>query len=103
MFGPTSRYYAIPVSTLETRDGRTLAYVRRRFAPQPDSLSLVGYYIVSEGERLDNITAAQIGDPELFWRVCDANAAIDPHELTDTIGRRIRITLPEGIPGLRNG
>ena len=103
MFGPTSRYYAIPISTLEGSDGRTIAYVRRRFAPQPETLSLVLDYTVSEGERLDNIAAVQIGDPELFWRICDANAAIDPHELTDTVGRRIRITLPEGIPGLRNG
>ena len=103
MFGPTSRYYALPVSTLETTDGRTIAYVGRRFAPQPETLSLVLDYTVSEGERLDNIAAVQIGDPELFWRICDANAAIDPHELTDTVGRRIRITLPEGIPGLRNG
>jgi hypothetical protein len=103
MFGPTSRYYAIAVSTLETGDGRTVAYVRRRFAPQPETLSLVHYYTVSEGERFDNIAAVQIGDPELFWRVCDANGAIDPHELTDTVGRRIRITLPEGVPGLRNG
>lgn len=103
MFGPTSRYYAIAVSKLETSDGRTVAYVRRRFAPQPETLSLVNYYTVSEGERLDNIAAVQIGDPELFWRVCDANGAVDPHELTDTVGRRIRITLPEGIPGPRNG
>jgi hypothetical protein len=103
MFGPTSRYYAIPVSTLETSDGRTVAYVRRRFAPPPETLSLLHYYTVTEGERLDNIAAVQIGDPELFWRVCDANAAVDPHELTDTPGRRLRITLPEGIPGPRNG
>lgn len=103
MFGPTSRYYAIPISTLEGSDGRTIAYVRRRFAPQPETLALIQYYTVSEGERLDNVAAAQIGDPEMFWRLCDANGAIDPHELTDTVGRRLRITLPEGIPGLRNG
>jgi len=39
-----------------------------------------------------------LGDPELFWRVCDANRAMRPDELTETIGRRLRITLPEGIP-----
>jgi hypothetical protein len=103
MFGPTSRYYAIPVSTIESSDGRTIAYVRRRFAPQPETLSLVEYHTVQGGDRLDNLAATSIGDPEQFWRLCDANAALDPHELTDTIGRRIRITLPEGIPGLRNG
>ena len=43
-----------------------------------------------------------LGDPEQFWRVCDANRAMRPDELTETIGRRLRITLPEGIPGAPN-
>ena len=54
-------------------------------------------HMVTEGERLDNITAQYLGDPEQFWRVCDANGAMRPDELTETIGRRLRITLPEGI------
>jgi hypothetical protein len=43
--------------------------------------------------------ARLIGDPELFWQLCDSNGAMQPDELTETIGRKIRITLPEGIPG----
>jgi hypothetical protein len=35
----------------------------------------------------------------LFWRICDANRAMRPGALTETIGSRLRITLPEGIPG----
>jgi hypothetical protein len=35
----------------------------------------------------------------LSWRLCDANGAMRPDELTETPGRRLRITLPEGIPG----
>ena len=53
-------------------------------------------------ERLDNITAKYMDDPEAFWRIADANAAMRPEELTETIGRRLRITLPEGIPGNQN-
>ena len=49
-----------------------------------------------QGERLDNITAEYLGDPELFWRVCDANNVIAPEEL-EQVGTHIRITLPEGI------
>ena len=30
---------------------------------------------------------------------CDANGAMQPDELTETVGRRLRITLPEGITG----
>ena len=54
---------------------------------------------MTEGERLDNIAAQYLGDPEQFWRICDANGAMRPDELTETVGRRLRITLPEGIPG----
>jgi len=62
---------------------------------------LLQEHTVIEGERLDNITAQHLGDPEQFWRVCDANNAIRPTELTDSPGRRIRITLPEGIQGFK--
>ncbi|MGH7229842.1 MAG: LysM domain-containing protein, partial [Nitrospiraceae bacterium] len=43
-----------------------------------------------------------VGDPEQFWRLCDANAAMRPEELTGIIGRVLRITLPEGIPGAQH-
>ncbi len=59
-------------------------------------------HLVTQDERLDNITAQYFNDPEQFWRLCDANGAIRPDELTETIGRRLRITLPEGIPGTPN-
>lgn len=101
-FPPTSRYYNFETATLETRDGRTIVYLRRRFVPPPENFSLLQEYVVSEGDRLDNITARFLGDPEQFWRVCDANRAMRPDELTETIGRRLRITLPEGIPGTPN-
>jgi hypothetical protein len=55
-----------------------------------------------QGERLDNITARYLGDPLQFWRVCDANGAMNPSELTAVIGRRLRITMPEGIPEIPN-
>jgi hypothetical protein len=48
---------------------------------------------------LDNVTARYLGDPTLFWRLCDANRAMLPHELTDTIGSKLRITMPDGITG----
>ena len=36
-----------------------------------------------QGDRLDNIAARYLGDPEQFWRICDANGAMRPDELTD--------------------
>jgi len=101
-FPPTSRYNGIDTATLETADGRTIIYLRRRFLPPPERFALLQEHVVLEGERLDNITARYLGDPEQFWRICDANGAMRPEELTETIGRRLRITLPEGIPGIPN-
>src|SRR5262249_54821545 len=86
MFPPTSRYYGLETTALDMPDGTTIIYVRRRFLPQPDRFALLQEHVVTQGERLDNITAQYLGDPEQFWRVCDANAAMRPDELTETIG-----------------
>ena len=101
-FPPTSRYYNIETATLDTPDGRTIIYLKRRFVPPPERFSLLQEHMVVQGDRLDNITARYLADPEQFWRVCDANGAMRPEELTEEIGRRLRITLPEGIPGVPN-
>jgi hypothetical protein len=102
-FGPTSRYHLVDTATWEAVDGREIAYLRRRFVPPPEQFALVTEYVVGAGDRLDNITAREIGDPEQFWRICDANVALRPDELTEEPGRRLRITLPAGIPGVTNG
>ncbi len=99
MFPITSRYYAIEIATREGADGRPVAYLRRRFVPAPERFELLAEHVVTEGERLDHIAARYVGDPEQFWRLCDSNGAVRPEELIETTGRRLRITLPEGIPG----
>ena len=101
-FPPTSRYYGINTTTAQLPDGRIVIHLRRRFVPSPDSFALLQYHTVTQGERLDNVTAKYLGDPEQFWRLCDANRARRPDELTETVGRKIRITLPEGIPAISN-
>ena len=102
LFPVTSRYSGIDTTTMETPDHRTIIYLRRRFVPPPENFVLLQEHKVTQGERRDNITALYLGDPEQFWRICDANGAMRPEELTETIGRRLRITLPEGIPGIKN-
>lgn len=100
LFLPSSRYFGIATTILTASDGKTVIYLQRRFLPQPESLALLQEHVVTEGERLDNITAHYLGDPEQFWQLCDANRAMRPDELTETIGRRLRITLPQGVPGV---
>ena len=101
-FPPTSRYYGVDTVTMQSADGRTVIYLRRRFVPSPGNFALLQYHTVTQDERLDNITAKYLNDPEQFWRVCDANGAMRPEELTETVGRKLRITLPEGIPAAPN-
>jgi hypothetical protein len=98
LFPPTSRYAGLDVAALQRPDGTTLVYVKRRFIPPPERFALLQEHVVVEGERLDNLTAAYLGDPEQFWRLCDANAVLAPEEL-ETPGRVLRITLPDGISG----
>lgn len=103
LFPPTSRYHKIATATMVLPNGRTVTYLRRRIVPQPDRFVLLQEHSVTDGDRLDNLAASYLGDPELYWRICDANGAIDPEELTAQPGRLIRITLPEGIPGATGG
>jgi len=94
MFAMTSRYFSVPTAKLEKAGGESIVYVRRRFVPPPEAFALLQEHEVTQGERLDNITAHFLGDPEQFWRVCDANDAMNPAELTAEPGRRLRVTVP---------
>lgn len=102
LFPSNSRYHAIETAEMEAPGG-TIIYMRRRFIPPAERFALLQEHSVTQGDRLDNISAHYLGDPEMFWRLCDANSAMHPRELTETIGRRLRITLPDGIPGSSNG
>jgi hypothetical protein len=97
LFGVNSRYHGSEAAVFVRDDGTPVPYIRRRFCPPPERFSTLVEHTVKQGERLDNITAQYLGDPEVFWRVCDANNVIAPEELEE-VGRQIRITLPAGIP-----
>ncbi len=99
LFVAGSRYYGIDTTTIVDKQGTTIAYVRRRFVPPPSSFQLLQEHTVTQGERLDNIAAQYLGDPTMFWRLCDANNAMRPEDLTATVGRKLRITMPQGITG----
>jgi len=101
-FPPPSRYANLSTVQITAPDGTVISYLDRRFVPPSANFALLQTYVVVQGDRLDNITARFLGDPGQFWRLCDANGAMRPGELTATIGRRLRITLPEGIPGAPN-
>ena len=99
LFTSTSRYYGMDTETMTAPNGTTIVYLTRRFLPPTDSFQLLQLHTVTQRERLDNIAAKFLGDPELFWRIADANGAMRPEELVQTVGTQLKITLPQGITG----
>jgi hypothetical protein len=95
-----SRYRGLPLLGFVDAAGREQVYVDRRIVPQPETMPEVARVTVRDGDRLDNISAAQFGDARWWWRVADANRALAPAALTDAhaLGSALRITLPEGVP-----
>jgi hypothetical protein len=98
MFPSNSRYQNVATATHTAPDGKAVVYLQRRFIPSPDQFATIQSYVVKQGDRIENVAALAFGDPELYWRLCDANLAMRPADLTATIGRSLRITLPQGIP-----
>ncbi|HEU5161292.1 MAG TPA: LysM domain-containing protein [Streptosporangiaceae bacterium] len=95
----TSRYYGIEQAVHVADDGQEIPYLRRRLLPRAGDLAVITEYEVRDGDRPDLVANQFLGDPEQWWRIADANPVLDPRELTDTAGKKIRITLPEGVPG----
>ena len=99
-----SRYYGTRVLQYLPPGGPLVMYVARRIIPQAATYTSLRSYVIVEGDRLDNLAAKFLGNPLLFWMICDANGATDPEELTAQPGRAILIPLAAGIPpGARNG
>ena len=101
---PSSRYYGSATVQYTLPDGTAVRYLARRILPQPQIYQAVQSYSVVDGDRLDNLAARFLGDPLLFWMICDANNSTDPDALTAQVGRSIAIPLSSGIPpGARSG
>jgi hypothetical protein len=97
-FVPQSRYSGVPLALLQRRpDEPGTVYVRRRFIPAPGSLTISARHVATALDRPDLLGAKYLGDALLYWRIADANAVVDPNELTDTLGRRVDIPLPPGM------
>ena len=92
-----SRYRGLDLQSAVDASGRAVVVVARRFLPQPESLAQVGMVTVKAADRLDIIAAQQMDDARWWWRIADANGAIDPSELTADPGTSLRLTLPQGM------
>ena len=103
-FPTDSRYYGTGTLTYVSPAGESISFLARRIVPQPGApnFATVAQHTVRQGDRLDLIAAKYLGDPLIFWLICDANGAIDPHDLVSTPGRILNITTPQGVPGAPN-
>lgn len=94
MFARGSRYETVPEAVHVDASGREVPYKLLRLLP-PTPPTLQTHHVV-DGDRLDLLAHRYLGDPELFWRICDANGALRPEELTLEAGRVLGI--PLGVP-----
>jgi hypothetical protein len=93
MFFKGSRYENVATATIADEHGRTVRYKLMRVLGDeaPD-----GEHVVRQGVRIDQIAALRLGDPEKFWRLCDANRAAWPPELVAEVGRRLLVPSEDG-------
>jgi hypothetical protein len=94
MISATSRYKDVGIATWKSAEGREYRYLLRRFIPSSAGTIVLAEHVLTASDRLDNITARYLGDPEQFWRVCDANDAMRPDDLME-VNRRLEIPLPQ--------
>jgi hypothetical protein len=96
VFDQNSRYARLENLEYEDPDGRKIKYRERRCLPQGRSLPLLQDVDLAPSDRLDLIAARILGDPLLFWRICDANNCMNPFDLTgeDALKFRRRLRAP---------
>lgn len=96
MIDTTSRYYNLPTATTTIRNGdgtqRDVRYVQPRIIPPPDTNATMIEHTVGQGERVDNISARYLGDPLLFWQLCDTNNVLTPEDL-EQMGKVIKVSM----------
>jgi hypothetical protein len=92
MFVQGSRYETVPEGVLTTPAG-PIRYKLIRFVP-PTPATLV--HVVTQDERLDQLAFLAYREPDRFWRICDANLAMWPLDLTAEVGRALLVPSARG-------
>lgn len=95
MDDPNSRYKSVGTAIWRSPEGKTVHYRLRRFLPDDMQVHILAEVTVRDGQRLDQIAAAQLGNPLQWWRIADANRAMDPFELTSESGRVLIVPVPK--------
>jgi hypothetical protein len=93
-FPVNSRYYGLALRTRTLPDGTTETFVSRRIIPAMARYRPLDRHRTIDNERIDGVAAESFGDPELYWRICDANGDAEPADATAPTGRLLIIPLP---------
>jgi len=93
MFFKGSRYENVGTDTLTTAQGQVVRFKKVRFIPDVTARVAV---VLNQGERLDHVAQRVYQNPELFWRICDANFALYPPDVEAEPGRILKVPPAEG-------
>lgn len=77
---PESRYAKSTVYPIVNSNGRTIMIVSTPDAPADE---LLGFYRRREGERIDHLAAAYLGDGAQYWRMCELADVMVPDALAE--------------------
>jgi len=91
VFDSNSRYDQVEDVALTMDNGQVIKYKKRRFLPDGEAMSLLHEVTVTAGDRLDHVANRVLGEPEQFWRICDANNVMYPFDLVSKINTVLRI------------
>ncbi len=100
-FPSSSRYAGVGITTWAAppapgEEAVPVAFLRRRLVPKPQRFATAYELSCVEGDRRDNLAATHLGDPELWWRLADANGVVDPAGMTLPPGHRLRVPSDDG-------
>jgi hypothetical protein len=87
----SGRYLGAKQYTYVTPSGARVRYLAPRILPAGASIASGAATTVEPGERhrLDLVAYRTLGNPELAYRIADANDAMDPFDLCDRPGERV--------------
>jgi hypothetical protein len=89
----SGRYKGCAVLHYADPSGSTIAYLAPRMLPLGVTVASAATTTVRESERhrLDLVAYRTLQNAELSWRIADANDAMDPFELCERLGTRLRL------------
>jgi hypothetical protein len=95
-----SRYEGCPTAVIGVPDDaggtREVMYLLPSPPRSTAPTTPLAVHRVLADDRVDLLAARYLGDPDAWWRICDANAALDPDELVGpgNAGATIVVAVP---------